>query len=131
MLLMVVPPMFFACPAGWTEALVVEARSIFIIRVWWHHVMNDRRLPVVLSFLVSWVVHGYLVSHVLLFISSFCHAIFLPFDLLTLFQTFYLTHCFMPVISGQHIPEGIHNFKTRVVCPEFWRITSMLTKRWF
>jgi hypothetical protein len=34
-------------------------------------------------------------------------------------------------ISRQHIPEGIYNFETSVVCLEFCCVPSMLMKRWY
>jgi hypothetical protein len=64
-----VSPIFLAYPTGWSEALVVEAGSIFVIGLWWHQVKKDRWFLMVLSFLGSWVVHEHFVSHVVLFLS--------------------------------------------------------------
>jgi hypothetical protein len=53
--------------------------------------------------------------------SSFCHAIFLLFDLLTAHvRSFFLTHSY----------AWIYSFKTWVVCLEFYCVPSMLMKRW-
>ena len=102
----------------------------FVIGVWWHHVKKSRWLMMVLPFLLE-VFLVRLALQLEMFMDSLFPRLHPFFLILLSCHLSALRSCHfvglsaslivlrLQRISGQHIPEGIYNFETQVVCPEF------------